>query len=47
MVANARVDSLWREADELTRIFVASRETARRRMRARRDNQKSKITNQK
>jgi four helix bundle protein len=38
------VEALIREADELTRIFVASRETARRRMRARRS--QSKIKNQ-
>jgi len=43
----AAVATLWRESDELTRIFVASRETARRRVRARRENQKSKIKNQK
>ncbi len=44
LMTKAAVSALWREADELTRIFVASRETARRRVRARRD--QSKIKNQ-
>ena len=43
-VRQSTIASLWQEADELTRIFVASRETARRRMPARPPikNQKSK-----
>jgi four helix bundle protein len=31
--------TLWKEADELTRIFVSSRETVRRRLRSRRRHQ--------
>jgi four helix bundle protein len=43
-VVQARlIQGLVKEADELTRIFVASRETARRRMRAR--GPQSKIKN--
>ena len=49
--ARAATVPLWKEADELTRIFVASRETARRNLRARRrtknQNQESGIKNQK
>ena len=33
VVAPAAAKNLWKEADELTRIFVTSRETARRRRR--------------
>ena len=36
IVAPAAAKSLWKEADELTRIFVSSRETARRRRRLKR-----------
>ena len=32
--ANSKTNRLWREADELTRIFVRSRETARAKQRA-------------
>jgi four helix bundle protein len=43
----ASTQSLWREADELTRIFVRSRETARaNRDRAHRTNHQSPIANQ-
>jgi four helix bundle protein len=36
VVAPAAAKNLWKEADELTRIFVSSRETARRRRRLKR-----------
>jgi hypothetical protein len=36
VVAPVAAKNLWKEADELTRIFVSSRETARRRRRLKR-----------
>jgi len=41
--------ALWKEADELTRIFVSSRETVRRRLRKRgpKGPRQSQITNHK
>ena len=48
IVGAASVRTFLSEGDQLTRIFVASRETARRRMRARSAlNQKSQIKDQK
>jgi four helix bundle protein len=46
VVGQSAAGRLIREADELTRIFVASRETARRRLQARRVPPKSKIKDQ-
>jgi four helix bundle protein len=48
--ASSKIRSLWREADELTRIFVRSRETARARQKAAKQQAEkrteSRITNQ-
>jgi four helix bundle protein len=43
--ASSKTNRLWREADELTRIFVRSRETARAKQQAAKRN-KSQIKNQ-
>jgi len=45
--ASSKTNRLWKEADELTRIFVRSRETARAKQQAaKRRNQQSGINNQ-
>jgi len=48
--ANSKTNRLWREADELTRIFVRSRETARAKQRAAKqqaaNRKESRFTNQ-
>jgi len=48
--ANSKTNRLWREADELTRIFVRSRETARAKQRAAKQQaakrKESRFTNQ-
>ena len=48
--ANSKANRLWREADELTRIFVRSRETARAKQRAAKqqaaNRKESRFTNQ-